>query len=161
MLQGAVVDGEGPNRASNPDNRMAYLARAVVTALKGLDIGGAFEGYSDSTGIDAQGMYRSPRFTARAEYVREHNRRTDVHTSGWYVFAAYTAVPQRVQLLSRIEQLDPSDRIATDRSTGYLVGLQYFVRGDDFKVMTDYEVFREQVVQLRNDRAVVQVQVRW
>ena len=161
VLQGAVVDGEGPNRASNPDNRMAYLARAVVTALKGLDIGGAFEGYSDSTGIDAQGMYRSPRFTARAEYVREHNRRTDVHTSGWYVLAAYTAVPQRVQLLSRIEQLDPSDRIATDRSTGYLVGLQYFVRGDDFKVMTDYEVFREQVVQLRNDRAVVQVQVRW
>src|SRR5213594_4099826 len=26
-LQGAVVNGEGPNRATNPDNRMAYFAR--------------------------------------------------------------------------------------------------------------------------------------
>src|SRR2546425_3266174 len=40
-LQGAVVNGEGPNRAANPDNRMAYFARAVVTPVKGLDLGGA------------------------------------------------------------------------------------------------------------------------
>src|SRR5881628_581946 len=55
-LQGAVVNGEGPNRAANPDNRMAYFARAVVTPLKGLDLGGAFEGYSDLSGVGAQGM---------------------------------------------------------------------------------------------------------
>src|SRR5213593_3479466 len=35
-LQAAVVNGEGPNRATNPDNRMAYFARAVVTPLEGL-----------------------------------------------------------------------------------------------------------------------------
>ena len=69
--------------------------------------------------------------------------------------------PRRVELLGRVEQYDPSDRVATDRSTGYLVGLQYFIRGDDFKVMADYELFREQVVQLENNRGVVQLQVRW
>ena len=160
-IQFAVVNGEGPNRASNPDNRMAYLARAVVTPVKGLDVGGAYEGYSDSTGVDGQAVYRGTRWTARAEYIREHNRRTGVHTTGWYVLAAYSAVPQRLQLVGRAQQFDPSDQVATDRLTGYLLGLQYFFRGDNFKMMADYEVFREQVVQLKNNRGVVQVQVRW
>src|SRR5213075_491257 len=66
-LQTAVVNGEGPNRGSNPDNRMAYFARAVLTPLKGLDVGGAFEGYSDSTGIDGQAIYKGKRWTARGE----------------------------------------------------------------------------------------------
>jgi len=160
-LQAAVVNGEGPNRAANPDNRMAYYARAVVTPLKGLDVGGAFEGYSDSTGVDGQAVYRGTRWTARAEYIREHNRRTGVHTTGWYTLAAYSAVPQRLQLVGRVQQFDPSDLVATDRLTGYLLGLQYFFRGDNFKMIADYEVFREQVVQLENNRGVVQMQVRW
>src|SRR5712692_1428518 len=160
-LQGAVVNGEGPNRAANPDNRMAYFARAVVTPVKGLDLGGAFEGYTDSTSVDVQAMYRTTRGTARAEYIRAHNRATDVHTVGWYALAAYSVVAQRVQVVGRVQQFDPSDQVATDRSTGYLVGLQYFIRGDNFKLMTDYEVFREQAVQVKNNRGVVQLQVRW
>jgi len=160
-LQGAVVNGEGPNRAVNPDNRMAYFARATVTPVKGLDLGGAFAGYSDSAEVDGQAMYRTTRGVVRAEYIRDRNRRTDVHTVGWYALAGYIVAPRRVELLGRVEQYDPSDRVATDRSTGYLVGLQYFIRGDDFKVMADYELFREQVVQLENNRGVVQLQVRW
>jgi len=160
-LQGAVVNGEGPNRAVNPDNRMAYFARAVVTPVKGLDLGGAFAGYSDSAEVDGQVIYRTTRGVVRAEYISDRNRRTDIHTVGWYALAGYIVAPRRVELLGRVEQYDPSDRVATDRSTGYLVGLQYFIRGDDFKVMADYELFREQVVQLENNRGVVQLQVRW
>src|SRR5207249_1716234 len=126
VLQAAVVNGEGPNRAANPDNRMAYFGRAVVTPVKGLDVGGAFEDYNDSTGVGVQAAYRAPRWTARAEYIREHNRRTDVHATGWYALAAYSAIPQRLQVVGRVEQFDPSDQVATDRSTGYLLGLQYF-----------------------------------
>ena len=160
-LQVAMVNGEGPNRATNPDNRMAYYARAVVTPIKLLDVGAAFEGYSDSTGVDGQVMYRGRRWSARAEYIREHNRRTDNHATGWYALAAYRALPPHVQFVARVEQFDPSDRVATDRSTGYLVGLQYFLRGDDFKIIADYEVFREQAVQVKNNRGAVQMQVRW
>jgi phosphate-selective porin OprO and OprP len=161
VLQGAVVNGEGPNRGSNPDNRMAYFARVVFTPIKGLDLGGAFEGYTDSTGANAQLMYRGTRWTARAEYIRDHNRNTDVHTTGWYALAAYRVLPEQVQLVGRVEQFDPSDRVDTDRETGYLLGLQYFIRGDNFKLVADYEVFREQVVQVKNNRAIVQMQVRW
>jgi phosphate-selective porin len=163
VLQAAVVNGDGPNRGANRDNRMAYFARVVVTPLKGLDVGGAFEGYSDSTGLDAQTIYRAHRWTARAEYIRVRQRGggRDVQTTGWYALGTYTIRPERLQLVSRVEQFDPSDQVAVDRLTGYLVGGQYFLRGDDLKVMADYEVFREQATQLDNDRLVVQMQVRW
>jgi hypothetical protein len=160
-LQAAVVNGEGPNRANNPDNRMAYLARAIVTPVTGLDVGGAFAGYSDSTTGDAQAQYRAGRWTARAEYIRTHHRAADFHTTGWYFLAAYQIVPHQFQAVGRVEQYDPSDKVGTDRETGYLLGIQYFIRGDNFKVLADYEAFREQVVQVKNDRAVVQLQVRW
>jgi len=160
-LQVAMVNGEGPNRATNPDNRMAYYARAVVTPLKLLDVGAAFEGYSDSTGVDGQAIYRGHRWTARAEYIREHNRRTDIYASGWYALAAYRLVPAHVQAVVRVQQFDPNDQVTTDRSTGYLLGVQYFMRDDNFKLMADYEVFREQAAQLNNNRGVVQMQVRW
>ena len=64
-------------------------------------------------------------------------------------------------MVGRVQQFDPNDQVAIDRSTGYLLGLQYFMRGDNFKLMADYEVFREQVVQLKNNRGIVQLQVRW
>src|SRR5207245_6748976 len=108
-----------------------------------------------------QGVYRAARWTARAEYIDEHNRRTQVHTRGWYGLAGYYAIPQRVELVGRVEQFDPSNLVATDRSTGYLIGLQYFMRGDNFKILADYEAFREQAVQVSNNRGVVQMQVRW
>jgi hypothetical protein len=160
-LQAAIVNGDGPNRGANPDNRMAYFARAVITPIKGMDVGGAFEGYSDSTGIDGQAMYKGKRWTARVEYIHEHNRRTDINARGWYALAAYGAILQRLQLVSRVQQFDPSDQVATDRATGYLIGAQYFMRGDDFKLLADYEVFHEQVTQLKNNRGVIQMQVRW
>src|SRR5256884_6913244 len=51
-LQGAVVNGEGPNRAANPDNRMAYFARAGVTPSKALDLAGSVAGRSYRTRVD-------------------------------------------------------------------------------------------------------------
>jgi len=68
---------------------------------------------------------------------------------------------RQVQVVGRVEQYDPSEKAATDRSTGYLAGVQYFMGGDNFKVLADYEIFREQAVQLDNNRGVVQMQVRF
>jgi hypothetical protein len=161
LLQAAMVNGKGPNRAANPDNRMAYFARALVTPVKGLDVGGALEGYSDSTGANLQGMYRAPRWTARAEYLRLHNRATDVHTTGWYALGGYYALPQLLELVGRVERFEPSDRAATGQMTGYQIGAQYFLHGDDFKIVADYEWFRDQVVQVAGNRGIVQLQARW
>ena len=161
VLQAAIVNGEGPNRATNPDNRMAYFARAVLTPVKNLDLGGAYEGYSDSSGVNGQAIYRGKRWSVRAEYLRLRNRGTGIHTTGWYALTTYRAIPERVQLVGRAQQYDPSDQVTTDRSTGYLLGVQFFMRGDNFKLIADYEVVREQTAQVQNNRGVVQMQVRW
>lgn len=161
FIQGAVVNGEGPNRVVNPDNRMAYLARAVVTPLPGLDVGGAVAAYPDSTGLDAQAIYRGTRWVSRAEYIRSRERGTGIRTTGWYALAGYTAVPKRLQLLGRVQQYDPSNQVVTDRRTGYGVIAQYFFNGDDLKLVLNYELFREQAVQIKNNRFVVQMQARF
>src|SRR2546430_444759 len=106
-LQGAVVNGEGPNRAVNPDNRMAYFARAVVTPVTGLDVGGAFAAHSDSAEVDGQVMYRTTRGVVRAEYIRDRNRRDDVHTVGWYALAGYIVAPRRVSSASPVVDQPP------------------------------------------------------
>src|SRR5256886_13853310 len=108
---------------------MAYFARALVTPVKGLDLGGAFEGHNDSTGANVQGMYRSGRWTARAEYIDERNRGTQVHTRGWYGLAGYHAVPQRGGVGGRFGQLHPSRRLAAGRPPGSLIRLEDFLRG--------------------------------
>ena len=161
VVQGAVVNGEGPNRAVNRDNRMAYFARVMVTPIKGLEVGGAFQGYNDSTAVDAQAAFRATRWTARAEYVRQHRDATNTRTTGWYGLATYELRPHRLQLVGRVQQYDPSDQVTNDRLTGYLAGVQYFFRGDDFKILADYDFFREQGAQVNNNRAVVQLQVRF
>ena len=161
VVQGAVVNGEGPNRAMNRDNRMAYFARVTVTPIKGFQVGGAFQEYNDSTAVDAQAEYRATRWTVRAEYVRQRHDATNTRTTGWYALVAYAPRPQRLQLVGRVQQYAPSDQVATDRLTGYLAGGQYFFRGDDFKVLADYETFHEEGTQVENDRAVVQLQVRF
>src|SRR2546430_11815003 len=117
---------------------MAYFARAVVTPVKGLDLGGAFAGYSDSAEVDGQVIYRTTRGVVRAEYISDRNRRTDIHTVGWYALAGYIVAPRRVGVLGRVEQYDPSDPGATDRSTRHLVGLQELIPWGDLQVIAEY-----------------------
>lgn len=160
-IQAAVVNGDGPNRATNPDNRMAYLGRAMVTVASGLEIGAAVAAYADSSEFNVQGVLQRGRWGARGEFVRAHLDSTDTHEVGWYALATYMVRPSRVQLVGRMEQIDESDAIATDRLTGYSLGVQYFFHGDNAKLVTDYELFREQGTQVSNDRFVVQLQVRF
>jgi len=161
ILQGAVVNGEGPNRLTNPDNRMDYLGRVVLTPVAGWGVGGAVEAHPDTAGWNLQTLVHRGRFRTRAEYIRVHDRRTAVDQVGWYALAAYAVRPERLQLIGRVQQFDPSNRVATDRETGYGLGAQYFIHGDDLKLMGDYNYFREQVTQRNNDVLVVQMQVRW
>src|SRR2546430_11870148 len=120
---------------------MAYFARAVVTPVKGLDLGGAFAGYSDSAEVDGQVIYRTTRGVVRAEYISDRNRRTDIHTVGWYALAGYIVAPRRGEPLGRVGQDDPRDQVGTGPSPGYLVRPLALLRGDDFQRMAGYETF--------------------
>jgi len=115
------VNGEGPNRASNPDNRMAYFARRRGHAVKGLDVGGAFEGYSDSAAVNAQGIYRAARWTGGAGvHRRARSADRDSH-EGLYALARYDVLPQRSSWSAASSDSIRAIASASDRSTGYLL----------------------------------------
>jgi len=65
-----------------------------------------------------------------------------------------------VQLIGRVQQFDPSNQVTTDRSTGYLLGVQYFIRGDDFKLWATTRSSRA-VRPVKEQPRVIQMQVRW
>jgi phosphate-selective porin O/P len=159
-LQGGVYNGEGPNHASNPDKKMAYIGRVTATPVDGVDLSGAAAAYPDSTWWNAAVMVHRGAWTIRGEWLQRDLSGSADHLNGWYGLASYTVVPERVQLVGRVERFDPSSA-PLDAETGYTAGVQYFFKGDDFKVQASYGVFSEEGPSVSNDRLVVQMQVRW
>jgi phosphate-selective porin OprO and OprP len=159
-LQGGVFNGEGPNHASNPDQKMLYLGRAAVSPVEVVELSGAAAAFPDSTWWDAGVMAHRGAWLVRGEWLRRDLRGSTGRLTGWYGLASYNVVPDRVQLVGRVEQIDPSIA-ALDRSTGYTAGVQYFFKGDDLKVQASYAVFTEEGPSVSNNRLIVQLQARW
>lgn len=132
LVQGGVFNGEGPNHASNPD----------------------------STWWDAQTAYRRGPLSGRAEYLRRERARPADHSDGWYAQAAYLLPTNRVQLVARVEQYDPS-AAAGGQETGYTAGAQYLLRGDDLKLQASYTAYSGAGSEVTNNPLIVQLQVRW
>ncbi len=160
FVQGGVFNGEGPNRAANPDKRMSYVARLVATPAHGLDVGGAVATYPDSTWWDVQAAFRRGSWSGRAEYLRRDRVRPADHSDGWYVQAARLLPRHRVQLIGRVEQYDPS-AAARGRETGYTAGAQYLFKGDDLKLQVSYTAYAGTGAAIGHDPLIVQLQVRW
>jgi Phosphate-selective porin O and P len=160
-LQGGVFNGDGINRAANRDKRFLYLGRAVVRAAKGAYLGVSAAAKPDTTTWDAEGWVERGRVAARGEFLARHRSSADVTTLGWYALAAYGVAPRRVQLVGRVQQFDPNDRVQGNRITGYTGAMQYFFSGDDLKLQVEYTAFDEQGPSLDNNRVIVQMQARW
>ena len=160
LVQGGVFNGEGPNHASNPDKKMSYVARLLATPVHGLEVGGAVATYPDSTWWDAQTAYRRGPWSGRAEYLRRERARPADHSDGWYAQAAYLLPANRVQLVARVEQYDPS-ATAAGQETGYTAGAQYLLRGDDLKLQASYTAYSGAGSEVTNNPLIVQLQVRW
>jgi len=160
-LQGGVFNGDGINRAANRDKRFLYVGRAVVRAAKGAYLGLSAAAKPDTTAWDAEAWVERGRVAVRGELLARHRSFAGVTTLGWYALGAYGVVPKRLQLVGRVQQFDPNDRVGTDRITGYTGGVQYFFTGDDLKLQLEYTAFSEQGPSIDNNRVIVQMQARW
>lgn len=159
-LQAGVYDGEGPNHASNPDKKMLYLGRVTVSPGEVVEVSGAAAAYPDSTWWDAGVMAHHGPWLVRGEWLRRSLGGSSDRLTGWYALGSYVIVPDRVQLVGRVEQLDPT-AATLDRATGYTAGVQYLFKGDDLKLQASYAVFSEEGPGVSNNRFVVQMQARW
>ena len=159
-LTGAVMNGEGPNTAANPDNRMMYVERAALAPVRGLLVGAAAIQKPDTSRWTADGELKRGALLARAAYVRLHRTGGD-NAAGWYGMLGWMARPDRLQLLARAESYDPSDATGGDAATACTAAAQVLFKGDDLKLQASYGIYNEQGVELRNNRFVVQMQARF
>jgi phosphate-selective porin OprO and OprP len=106
------------------------------------DVDNLFTGRRSGLGLDTQLQAGRLEIWAEALAVRwepESRRpRSRVDSRGWYVQGSWYLLPQRVQAVAKFETFDP-DRSAKDddTSTGTL-GLNWYLKGDDLKLMLDY-----------------------
>ncbi len=159
LFQSGAFNGEGPNHASNPDKKMSYVVRVVATPTHGLDLGGAVATYPDSTWWDVQVGYRRGPWSARAEFLRRELLRPADHSLGWYAQAARLLPRNRVQLIVRVEQYDPS--AAARAETGYTGGAQYLFRGDNLKLQASYTAYGGAGAGRARNPFIGQLQVRF
>ena len=103
-------------------------------------------------------------FDLIGEYFEEYvNGRTvngvpgmpDFTTNGYYITAGYFLIPKKLQLAMRWEDLNPGQR-GNDGIRSITGGLNYYIHGDDLKVMVNYihtwSDFRETNPQFGDDQ---------
>jgi hypothetical protein len=86
-------------------------------------------------------------FDLIGEYLEEYvNGRTvngvppgfaDFTTSGYYVEAGYFLIPKKLQAVVQWQDLNPGQR-GSDGIYSITGGLNYYIHGDDIKLMVDY-----------------------
>jgi phosphate-selective porin len=80
---------------------------------------------------------------------------TDFTTSGFYITGAYFLIPKKLQAAVRWEQLNPGQK-GNDGIHSITGGLNYYIHGDDIKLMANYihtwSDFRQAHPQLGDDQ---------
>ena len=130
-------------------SQLAELAAALVridSVNPDLVPGGArdntFAGRRRAGGLDTQ-LHLGP-FDFWAEGLRERFEPADalparrLDAEGWYVQAAWFALPKTLQAVLKYDVYDPNLDAASDRTRTWTAGANYFIKGDDLKLQLDY-----------------------
>jgi|GEM_PF-412195 len=62
---------------------------------------------------------------------------SDFRADGYYVQAGYYIIPKKLQLVTKYESFDPG-QLANDNLSSITGGLNYYLKGDDIKIMAHY-----------------------
>ena len=101
---------------------------------------------AERTAWSVDAWFKLGPFDLIGEYLEEHvNGRTDdgvpgmpdFTTNGYYITAGYFLIPKRLQLAMRWEDLNPGQK-GNDGIRSITGGLNYYIHGDDLKVMINY-----------------------
>jgi phosphate-selective porin OprO/OprP len=111
-------------------------------ALAGGPLDQLFTGTRTGWGVDA--LWQAGLVEISSELLRMHfrpaNRLPDPSFDGesWQLTAALFLVPQKFQVAVRREHFDPNLSRRGDSTENWLVGLNYYFKGDDIRLLVDY-----------------------
>jgi phosphate-selective porin len=161
-----VANGNGSNVSANDNSKFQRSLRLIATpystandkltvAVDGLwttdtglgksDLGltgNSFTGSRDMWGIDGSWIHGP--FELAGELLHGTFKPTNAVPSakfeaeGWELTAAYFLVPAKLQAVLRREEFDPNTAIGGNTIRTTTFGFNYYIKGDDLKLMVDY-----------------------
>ena len=116
----------------NPDGSLSSFAPASA---------------AERTAYGADLALRFGQFDLAAEYISERVRSRHVagaepqfssfRADGYYIQGSYFVIPKKLQLLAKWESFNPG-QLAHDDIISVTAGINYYIRGDDLKLMAAY-----------------------
>jgi len=162
VFQGGAFNGEGRNRTTNDNRSLLLVARAVATLQGGFELGASGATEDNEKYLGAEAAYTRRNIQLRGEYMQRKVGPGAGNTAvGWYAFGGWMQRGGRWQLVGRFEQFDPDNSGAGDRLTAITGGAQWLVRGENVKVQATYTIVNEETGSIPNNRAIVQMQLRF
>jgi len=102
---------------------------------------------AERTGYGFDGAFHWGRFDLIAEYLSERYEArmvngippgfADFRADGYYVQGSYFIIPKKLQLFAKYETFNPG-QVANDDITSVTGGLNYYIHGDDIKILAHY-----------------------
>ena len=148
-----AFNGNGVNNSANDNERFLTVGRVSGVALKTAKykLTAGANAFTTDDGVDAAAIQRdgyafdaqfnAGRFDAAAEWFQTDSAPaagTDFTANGWAAHGAYYVVEKKLQALLRYETYDANTSFADQTSESWTIGLNYFLKGDDLKLMVNY-----------------------
>lgn len=134
-----------------------------IDAVAGGAVDNSFAGDRNAWGIDTQVKFGP--FDLMAEYLRnrfEPNNSVPANgfeADGWYVMGAYYVVPKYLQTVIKFETFDPDNGVDGNTTDVWTFGLNYYIKGDDLKLMANYLLGDQDGVRGHKGRLLLRAQV--
>ncbi len=152
------VDGFTADDTALPLSSDLGLDSTPATA----DRDGIFSGERRGFGADTQLV--AGRFELWAEYLRSRFEPLNAipqprfDAEGGYVQASFFVIPKRIQIVVKQETFDPRDDVEKDETDTSTLGVNWYLKGHDLKLMLDY--LRVKAGRLESqDKVLARVQV--
>ncbi len=122
-----------------------------------------FSGERLGLGVDAQ-LLAGP-FELWAELVRVEWEpdnalpRAEIESAGWYLQGSLFVVPDRLQLVLKVEAFDPRRDARSDATATALAGASWYLKGHDLKLMLNYMRVDAESLPADEDKVLARLQV--
>jgi phosphate-selective porin OprO/OprP len=161
-----VFNGAGYDVTTDNNGHKDLVARLSIHPINNLVVSANIYNGQGNYGTPAKNQTRNRNgFDARyvlggLSLTAEYDNGTDgiIKRDGWYAQAAYFVIPKKLQLAAKYDTYDPNQAVATDRTTIYYGGVNYFFN-NWARFTVDYLYRHEDVTPIKNNILEAQLQL--
>lgn len=149
----------------NDNNQMMLVGRLTAKPIEWLTVGISALKEDSSTdreayGIELQGKVPQTGCTLQGEYLSQKLGNTK--SDGFYVEASHFFIPQHLEAVLKYEKYNDGTNVSGKDDINWLtIGANFYIHGNDAKVMANYIIKGEENNGYDNDTLLAQVQLRF